>query len=110
MSFGWRLAHRCGGTAAAIEDLVYRVTKERLAAPPQRRAFYENPAMWTHAVAREIAANPLEALALGRRVGAWRVTNRGAGQKHEFVFADRLELGLIDTVHCRAGGKKEGRK
>src|SRR5260221_6672807 len=36
--------------------------------------------------------------------------NRGAGEKPEFVFADRLEVGLIDTVHCRAGGKKEGRE
>jgi hypothetical protein len=113
MSLGRRLAHgcdgthRCGGTAAAIEDFIHRVAEERLAAAPQRRAFYEDPALWAYPVAHEIAADPLEALALGGRIGAWWVTDRGAGQKHEFVFADRLELGLIDTVHCRAGDSKE---
>jgi len=108
MSLRRRLARQCRGTVAAIEDFVYRIAEERLAAAPQRRSFYEDPAMWAHAVANKIAADPLEALALCRRVGAWRVTNRGAGQKHEFGFADRLELGLIDTVYCRAGGEKEG--
>jgi hypothetical protein len=109
MSLRRRLERRCGGTAAAIEDLVYRIAEERLAAAPQRRAFYEDPAVWAYPVAHEIAADPLEALALGGRIGAWWVTDRGSGQKHEFVFADRLEFGLIDTVHYRAGGKKEGR-
>ena len=92
ISLGRHFAHRCGGTVAAIEDFVYRVAEERLAAAPQRRAFREDPALWAHAVAREIAPDPLETLALGGRVGAWRVTNRGAGQKHEFVFADRLDF------------------
>jgi len=79
-SLGRRLAHRCGGAAAAIEDLVHRVVEERLSAAPQRRAFYEDPAVWAYPVAHEIAADPLEALALGGRIGAWWMTDRGSAR------------------------------